>query len=67
MGDKMSVTEYQEERRRIYSQSTGVSERRRWIGLELLGRESEDPADADGEARYREMLLKNSRGDTNGE
>jgi hypothetical protein len=63
MGDKMSVAEYQEERRRIYSQSTGVSERRRWIGLELLGRESEDPTGPEGEARYREMLLKKSRGD----
>ena len=63
MSVEMSVAEYQEERRRIYSQSTGVSERRRWIGLELLGRESEEPADADGEARYREMLLKKSRGD----
>ena len=66
MGDKMSVAEYQEERRRIYSPSTDVATRRRWIGLTLLAHESEDPTDADGDTRYREMILKNSRGDTNG-
>ncbi len=64
MSDKMSFAEYQEEeRRRIYSPSTDVATRRRWIGLTLLAQESEEPADADGEARYREMLLKKSRGD----
>ncbi len=66
MSVEMSVAEYQEERRRIYSPSTDVATRRRWIGLTLLAQESEEPADADGEARYREMILKNSRGDTNG-
>ena len=62
----MTPEEQNQETKRVFRKEN-FAYLQRYIAELLFARESEEPADADGEARYREMILKNSRGDTNGE